>query len=329
MREGGGGGGGGGEGGEEGGEDQPAPPLQPPDPAPRLPAPLLPPQRRVVAGVVGEQEDITAYLDPDMPAAGPVTVDEDGWGRIDGLSAWECTLSGFNAMKEVPMLHQEKWVRACSAVLRRIQAAATEDQLTRALKWWLILPQLLLRQATRSGAKGQGARQVAARFQAVVEGDWGKLLTMLEADREASQRLAEARRRRRGRQGEEEDMERKREVVLDLVARGQVGRAAGRIKSNGVASMDSPGVREALRAKFPARERPLPNRATKGQVVDNMGGLREALVALELGSAPGVGGMRPEYLVTLGKVMGEEDMEVGGALHVLPQRCLSPLVLQG
>ena len=104
-------------------------------------------------------------------------------------------------------------------------------------------------------------------------------------------------------------MERKREVVLDLVARGQVGRAAGRIKSHGVASMDSPGVREALRAKFPARERPLPDRATKGQVVDNLGGLREALLGLELGSAAGVGGMRPEFLVTLGKVMGEEDMD--------------------
>ena len=42
-------------------------------------------------------------------------------------------------------------------------------------------------------------------------------------------------------------------MVLDLVARGQVGRAAARIKSRGVASMDTPGVKEALRTKFPAR----------------------------------------------------------------------------
>ena len=261
--------------------------------------------------MVGEQEDITAFLDPDMPQAGPVIADVDGWGRIDGFSAWECTLTGFQAMKEVPRVHQEKWVRAVSRVLRRIQEASTEAQLTRALKWWLILPQLLLRQAKRNGAKGQGARMVDGRFQAVVEGDWGKLLTMWESDRLANERMAEARRRRRRRQAgqEEEDMERKREVVLDLVSRGQVGRAADRIKSHGVASMDTPGVKEALRAKFPARERPLPAAATKGQVVDNLRGLREALVALELGSAPGVGGMRPEFLVTLGKVMGEEDME--------------------
>ena len=139
---------------------------------------------------------------------------------------------------------------------------------------------------------------LAARFQAVVEGDWGKLLAILESDKEASERMAEARRRRRGRQGEE-GMERKREVVFDLVAKSLVGRAASRITSHGVASIDSPEVREALRAKFPARERPLPDRATKGQVVDILGGLREAHVGLELGSAPGVGGMRPEFLVTL------------------------------
>ena len=47
--------------------------------------------------MVGEQEDITAFLSPDMPEAGPVTVDVDGWGKIDGLSAWQCTLTGFNA----------------------------------------------------------------------------------------------------------------------------------------------------------------------------------------------------------------------------------------
>ena len=51
----------------------------------------------------------------------------------------------------------------------------------------------------------------------MVEGDWGKLLVMLEKDREANERAAMARRRGRQQQ-KEEDMEKKREVVLDLVA---------------------------------------------------------------------------------------------------------------
>ena len=210
-------------------------------------------------------------------------------------------------MREVLLVHKEKWVTAESSVLRWIQEVSTEQELTRSLEWWLILPQVLLRQAQRNGKKGQGAKMIDARFQAVVEGDWGKLLAMLEKDREANERAAIARRRGRQQQ-QEEDMEKKREVVLDLVARGQVGRAASRIKSHGVASMDTPGVKEMLRTKFPARQRPMPATATKGQIVDNLGGLREALVALELGSAPGTGGMRPEFLVTLGKEMNDEDM---------------------
>ena len=120
-------------------------------------------------------------------------------------------------MSEVLLVHKEKWVRAVSSVLRRIQEATTEQELTRYLKWRLILPQVLLRQAQRNGKKGQGARMVNGRFQAMVEGDWGKLLVMLEKDREANERAAMARRRGRQQQ-QEEDMEKKREVVLDLVA---------------------------------------------------------------------------------------------------------------
>ena len=113
-------------------------------------------------------------------------------------------------MSEVLLVHKEKWVRAVSSVLRRIQEAATEQELTRSLKWWLILPQVLLRQARRSGRKGQGAKMIAARFQTMVEGDCGKLLIMLEKDKEANERAAAAKRRGRQQQQEEEDMEKKR-----------------------------------------------------------------------------------------------------------------------
>ena len=61
-------------------------------------------------------------------------------------------------MSEVLLVHKEKWVRAVSSVLRWIQEASTEQELTRSLKWWLILPQVLLRQAQRNGKKGQLAR---------------------------------------------------------------------------------------------------------------------------------------------------------------------------
>ena len=85
----------------------------------------------------------------------------------------------------------------------------------------------------------------------------------------------------------EEDAERKRETVLGLVAKGQVGWSARRIDSKGVASLDSPGVMDHLRTKYLARERPLPASVTKGQVVDSLAGLRESLLGLERGISPG------------------------------------------
>ena len=74
--------------------------------------------------------------------------------------------------------------------------------------------------------------------------------------------------------------------------------------------MDSSPVTNSLRAKFPEYlKSPLPNTATRGQLVDNLDGLRYSFLNLELGSAPGAGGMRPEYLITLGRDMRREDME--------------------
>ena len=59
------------------------------------------------------------------------------------------------------------------------------------MKWLLILPAALLRQARRGGQNGRGRAEVAGRFRAVVDGDWGALITSLMADK-----VREERRRR-------------------------------------------------------------------------------------------------------------------------------------
>ena len=53
----------------------------------------------------------------------------------------------------------------------------------RALKWFLILPAALLRQAKRGSQNGRGRAEVAARFTAVSEDNWGALITALTADK--------------------------------------------------------------------------------------------------------------------------------------------------
>ena len=95
-------------------------------PAPVTAPRLFPPQQRVVRGVEGEKDDITWFLDPVMPLAGPVPLDADGWARIDGLSAVKCVLNIFHPMEDVPQPLKEKWGRAVAEVLRRLEEVTTE-----------------------------------------------------------------------------------------------------------------------------------------------------------------------------------------------------------
>jgi len=226
--------------------------------------------------------ELEPWLDPEVPGPGPEVPGAVGLESIDSWGTWDCMLSPCTPMTDVPQAHREKWASGFSIILQQIIEAQTEEQLNRALKWLLVYPQATLRQPKRSGQGGQGPRQVASRFQAIVDRDWGRLLEMLASDREHERRRREVRRRRaRGQGPSEEDLGRKREVVLGLASRGQVGRAARRIDSNGVASLDSPATMATLKSKYPARARPMPATITKGQCVDNLGGLREAMLGLE------------------------------------------------
>ena len=130
-----------------------------------------PQQSRVVRGViVGEQVELEPWLDPEVPSPGPVYLDADGWSKIDGLGGGDCTLSSFQAMEQVPNSHKEKWGKVVANEVRKILDAPTEEARNRALPWFLILPQALLRKAKRGGRKGQNAASVARRF------DWRSLL---------------------------------------------------------------------------------------------------------------------------------------------------------
>ena len=143
------------------------------------------------------------------------------------------------------------------------------------------------------------------------------MIDLWEADKQAALRGKEARSMR----GEEqENLERKREEVMNMIAHGQVGRAATRISSPGVAPANSPAVMATLQSKFVQRNRQLPREVTKGQAVDQLNWLRDALLDLEKGKAAGPGGMRPEFLVVLGEVLSEENV---GRLEQHSLRCLN------
>ena len=95
-------------------------------------------------------------VDPVMPAGCQVPLGGDSFAQVDRLDAWDCTLSVFHPMEEIPECLKVKWGRITAEVLRRIEEATSDTELTRALKWWLVLPQALLRQAKRGGTQGPG-----------------------------------------------------------------------------------------------------------------------------------------------------------------------------
>ena len=51
-----------------------------------------------------EKEDLRPWLNPQVPGpnTGLILADGDGWNRIDSLGAWECGLSSFRALENVP-----------------------------------------------------------------------------------------------------------------------------------------------------------------------------------------------------------------------------------
>ena len=107
-------------------------------------------------------------------------------------------------MEEVPFHLKGLWGRAMDSVLRRVQDAPEPgEELDRALKWFLLLPQAFLRMAPKGGAAGRSL--VASRFNALTRGDWGAVFQQWNRDRERAREKARRRERRPPREEEGEE----------------------------------------------------------------------------------------------------------------------------
>jgi hypothetical protein len=82
-----------------------------------------------------------------------------GWGVIDHLTVDQFANRppGVHTMEVIPNSLQEEWTHAWNDAHRLRQAAMTEEESERALKWILWLPQGLLPTPQRGGKNG--ARQ--------------------------------------------------------------------------------------------------------------------------------------------------------------------------
>ena len=83
-------------------------------------------------------------------------------------------------------MYREVWAAAVAKVLRAVQSVDDGLELERGLKWFLILPKAVFRQAQRGGKAGKG--QITRRVNCLVRGDWGGLLFLLERDCQLARR---------------------------------------------------------------------------------------------------------------------------------------------
>ena len=94
------------------------------------------------------------------------------WHLIDDVPLDACFLS------PLPEQFEEAWAVAGADVLYSFREAPCELSRDRALKWFLLLHDLLLRLPPRGGRRGRAA--VAHRFTAWTEGDLHALLRNLQ-----------------------------------------------------------------------------------------------------------------------------------------------------
>ena len=175
--------------------------------------------------------------------------------------------------------------------------------------WLLFLPQALLRQPKRGGKSGRNI--TAQRFNSLVKGDWGKLVLLWERDKMASQELNRRQRNRNGpNRNTSKSLDQKTRNAVSLIAQGKVSKAANRINSFGVANIDDNAVMNQVKLKYPNRGRPLPENVSWGRPVESLYCLRESLLQLERGKSPGAGGLRSEFLIVLGEMMTDNQMEL-------------------
>jgi len=225
-----------------------------------------------------------------------------GWHAIDNHTVLECVVSPVGHLQDVPQSLRADWARAnvdVFAEIERAQEAQDEVALERALKWYLVLHDVLLRGLQR-GTRGSGrmANALATRFRLWREERRVELLQSWARDRARGwQRLAGRDNQRHDES--EEDRARRAERVLELVRDGEISRAMRLLHSMGIAGVTE-DVLSQMRRKHPPRQHSVPQQlpGPAAPAVAPME-LTETFRALRRRAGTGVSGRRNEYLRAL------------------------------
>ena len=131
---------------------------------------------------------VEEFFDPVVPGARDQEIvgEVSGWNKIDSLDAWDCFLSCFDPLDDVPSQHIATWVECWDIILTEINEAERDSlDMEKDLKWFLLLPQALIRRPRRGGEAGRIA--VAQQFNALINEDWGLDLDLFLRDKQLTE----------------------------------------------------------------------------------------------------------------------------------------------
>ena len=251
--------------------------------------------------------DSADWAKPVIPLPSAPTGAND-WTAIDHIDVFDCFVSPFRQLDDIPTQFIESWALANVEVHEQYFDAPNDESRIRALKWILALHQILLRAPLRGGRRGHN--DVPKRFQAWADGDLAYLVQKWMADRSF---VARSRR-----SSHAASVAASLEQALSLIQRGELSRAQRLIESKGMGNLADAAVVEQLAGKHPLRKQALPDQLDAGALAR----YNPLTVHLEdkyrqLGRLAGSGpsGYRNEYLIALARAFSDERAQRAVPLH--------------
>jgi hypothetical protein len=210
---------------------------------------------------------------------------------------WDCYKGHVKMAKDVPREFHEPWARAFGEVLGRVElasAAADTVALERALKWVLVIHQLLL----RLGIGRRGRRSILdamrQRFKLFEDGSMRALVALWRADVAAA--LAEA-------PHPPPDTLASVKLAVKLIEDGCVAKAMPYLEGSGLGDLELDPIKAQLRAKHPQERADWPKARVSSGPRIGLSRVRDALKDLKRNAGCGIDRFRNEFLLRL--VRGE------------------------
>jgi len=183
-----------------------------------------------------------------MPAT-TAAPESNGWKDIDEVTVWECALNTMPLLRELRGRRlQEGWTKVYGDAIRQALSAIRNDDdvaRDRALKWFLVLPQLITRSRFGPG-HARTVKQVLKRLEAWERHDFRGLLSHWQRDRQRAAAQPSARR-----PANSDELARVERLIED----GEVGAAVKLMLSDGVADHHSAEIAKQMASKHPARKK--------------------------------------------------------------------------